>query len=179
MIDLFVEELKTNPSERIFIVGLPLAGKTTFGMKLAQYLHIPFYDLDKEICHSIPVKDVSTFFTLYGEQAFRVQEHKTLRQFLQKQGPYVLATGGGTACQKNHMQIMNQLGHTLYIYLSWENFAKRLKNAARTYRPLLKDMPRSAPALSLRFLPRIKYYEQAQTTYRSTSSLSANTTHHR
>ena len=168
MLDLFTEKLKTNPTTRVFIVGLPLSGKTTLGKQLAQHLCIPFYDLDEQICSVRSVKDVAAFFTLYGEQIFRTQEHSILEQFLQKPGPYVLATGGGTACKQNHMYAMNQAGHTLYIYLSWQDLAKRVRSLSSASRPLLREVPASAEALASRFSKRLTYYEQAQTTYQST-----------
>src|ERR1700684_1964192 len=79
--------------QRIVLVGLMGAGKTSIGRRLAARLGLPFRDADAEIelaagC-SIP-----ELFDRYGERAFRDGEKRVIRRRLAGD-PLVLAFGGG------------------------------------------------------------------------------------
>jgi shikimate kinase len=77
----------------LFICGLPRAGKTTLGKKIAKKMDYLFIDSDQEIekQENISVKD---FCKNYGEAAFREKEYLFLKKInlLQQQ---IIALGGG------------------------------------------------------------------------------------
>lgn len=86
-----------NGSERakksIALVGLPGAGKTTAGRRLAARLHLPFQDSDAaiEAETGLAVPDI---FAQAGERVFRDLERGAIARLAD--GPLcVLATGGG------------------------------------------------------------------------------------
>ena len=77
----------------IVLVGMPGAGKTSIGKRLAARMHLPFLDADTEIeaAAGIPITEI---FARYGEAQFRDGERRVITR-LMSQGPMVLATGGG------------------------------------------------------------------------------------
>ncbi len=60
---------------RIFLVGLPGAGKTTLGKELAQQINMPFIDLDQAIVEHTG-KNITQLFNELGEEGFRAIEHQ-------------------------------------------------------------------------------------------------------
>ncbi|MCX7374582.1 MAG: shikimate kinase, partial [Alphaproteobacteria bacterium] len=81
------------PQRSIVLVGMPGAGKTSIGRRLAARLHLPFLDADHEIetAAGIPITEI---FARYGEAHFRDGERRVIARLLAGP-PVVLATGGG------------------------------------------------------------------------------------
>jgi XRE family aerobic/anaerobic benzoate catabolism transcriptional regulator len=77
----------------IALVGLRGAGKSTLGAKLAQALHLPFIELDREVEKEAgaPLAEV---FAMYGQDAFRRFERRALERVLGEHARAVIATGG-------------------------------------------------------------------------------------
>jgi shikimate kinase len=77
----------------IALVGLPGAGKTTVGRRLAARLHLPFQDSDAAIEAEAGLA-VAELFAQAGEAQFRDLERRAIARLAE--GPLcVLATGGG------------------------------------------------------------------------------------
>jgi shikimate kinase/3-dehydroquinate synthase len=77
----------------IVLVGMPGAGKTSVGRRLAQRLGLPFKDADTEI-EAAAGQPVTEIFARYGEPHFREGERRVIARLLDGP-PVVLATGGG------------------------------------------------------------------------------------
>lgn len=113
------------------------SGKTTIGRMLSRSTERPFVDLDQTIeCKQ--GKTISTLFKEVGEPAFRELERQALLDCEQEK-PSIISTGGGVPCYFNNMDVMKQLGITIYLKASPNELATRLKPIAAT-RPLLKDI---------------------------------------
>jgi XRE family transcriptional regulator, aerobic/anaerobic benzoate catabolism transcriptional regulator len=80
--------------ERVALIGLRGAGKSTLGTALANALGVPFIELDKEIEReaSAPLAEIMEF---YGQAGFRRFERNSLERVLEREARFVLATGGG------------------------------------------------------------------------------------
>jgi len=115
------------------------SGKSFIGYSLAQKLHLPFIDLDKEIEKSTGCT-ISDFFRIHGEAEFRKEEKRLLREQGSHQAGFIMATGGGTPCFHDNMQWMNETGTTLYLRVSLKTLVKRL-SADKQNRPLLASLP--------------------------------------
>lgn len=117
----------------IVLVGMPGAGKSSVGRRLAKRLGLPFIDADEEIeraaCMSIP-----EIFARRGETEFREGEKRVMARLLQS-GPCVLATGGGAFMNADTRDAVSRLGVSVWLRADLNTLLRRVKK--RTDRPLL------------------------------------------
>lgn len=144
----------------IYLIGYMGSGKSTAGHLLSERMQMPFYDLDDvfESKYKISIPD---FFQKYGEEQFRKLEHALL-EGMSKLKQSVIATGGGTPCFFESMQLMNTTGLTVYLETSPEILLGRIKGTSRR-RPLFDVMNQQTALqeLSLHLKSREKFYELA------------------
>lgn len=120
--------------KRIFLTGFMGAGKTTLGRAFARAKGLEFIDLDwyiEERHH----RTVSELFDKLGEEGFRRVESNLLREVAEFEN-VVVATGGGTPCFLDNMEVMNRAGVTVFLDVPVDVLFRRLK-VARSSRPLL------------------------------------------
>ncbi|MEO9483460.1 MAG: shikimate kinase [Ekhidna sp.] len=122
-------------NQKIFLIGLPGAGKTTMGLDLAVHLGIQFIDLDQDIEKSTKLS-VSQIFEEKGEAHFRQLEKSHLEKIIAEIDSFVLATGGGTPCFFNNLETMQHAGATIFLNTPVAEIEDRLK--LDTSRPLMK-----------------------------------------
>ncbi|MEQ9447621.1 MAG: shikimate kinase, partial [Rhodospirillaceae bacterium] len=77
----------------IVLVGIMGCGKSTVGKRLAHRLGLEFVDADTEIERAANMS-VAEIFAEHGEPYFRSGEERVIARLL-REGPQVLATGGG------------------------------------------------------------------------------------
>ncbi|MEQ8924553.1 MAG: shikimate kinase [Fulvivirga sp.] len=149
-----------NLPDKIILIGMPGSGKTTLGKEVADYLNLPFYDLDQviELASGMTILQI---FETEGEESFRNLEAETLKKFCQTQDKYVLAAGGGTPCFFNNMEIMNQAAITVFLDISIAALAKRMNQSAIEKRPLFQKEDINTTLESL-LSQRRANYEQAR-----------------
>ncbi len=80
-------------SPKVVLVGLPGAGKSTTGRRLAKILVVPFADSDELVEHATG-RTVRAIFAESGEAAFRAAEHEAVVGALDRFDG-VLSLGGG------------------------------------------------------------------------------------
>lgn len=118
----------------LFLVGYMGAGKSSIGSGLANTLGYKFIDTDAWIesrcCKSIP-----DLFNEFGESFFRAKEKECI-EFLIGKNNYVIATGGGLPCHNDLIELMNELGTTIFLEASVQTLSSRLISASEN-RPLL------------------------------------------
>ena len=146
----------------IYLIGMPGAGKTTSGLRLAGELKYSFMDLDEEI----EKKSGQTIFEIFedkDEAGFRETEVETLKAISETDKNCVIATGGGTPCFGENMAFMNEKGLTIYLKTSSELLAQRLWRTNLNERPLLigKNKLELLAYLELTLSVRKTCYEQA------------------
>ena len=93
-----VEELVRESSgvprrDRIALVGLRGAGKSSLGARLAADLGMPFIELDREIEREAGVP-LAELFSMYGQEGYRRFERRALERVLAENERGVIATGG-------------------------------------------------------------------------------------
>jgi len=126
--------------QRIVLVGLMGAGKTSIGRRLAARLGLPFLDADAEIevaagC-SIP-----ELFARYGEAYFRDGEKKVIRRLLAG-GPAVLAYGGGAFMDPDTRRATRERAVSVWLRCTLPTLLRRV--ASRENRPLLANQDHRA-----------------------------------
>lgn len=143
-------------NKRIFLVGLPGAGKTTMGLSLAHHLGTLFVDLDQEI-EKAEKQSIGEIFEDRGESYFRRLEQLHLQRIIAEHETFVLSSGGGTPCFFNNMDIMNAAGTTIFINTPTTEIQHRLKDDVS--RPLMR-----LHTLEELLQKREKWYNQADHT---------------
>lgn len=110
------------------------AGKSSVGKRLANKLKVPFIDSDKVIeqNHGMTIPEI---FEVKGEAYFRAAEKEWL--FSVKDSNAVIALGGGTPCQEGNMELINELGVSVYIYMNEQLLCNRLISS-KGIRPLIE-----------------------------------------
>lgn len=120
-----------------FFVGLTGAGKTSIGWGLAKEVGMGFIDLDEWI-EETHEKSIADLFDDEGEQAFRLIEHRAVKQVLNVRN-HIVSLGGGTVMNDKNWELIRESGVTVWIQGSPVQVAKRLSNnlEALDQRPLL------------------------------------------
>lgn len=122
--------------QKIFLIGMPGAGKSTLGRSLANVMNIPFVDLDRqiELAEGMSVADL---FGQFGEAHFRLLEARELKKVIELPHPLILATGGGAPCFHDNMELLMNNGFTIFLDPPLEILSQRLSKS--TNRPLLRS----------------------------------------
>ncbi|MFT4737327.1 MAG: shikimate kinase [Cyclobacteriaceae bacterium] len=147
---------------KVFLIGLPGSGKSTFGVQLAVKLSLPFIDLD-QVIEQHTGRAITDLFGNFGEAHFRSIERSQLLEIDQLNSSYLLATGGGTPCYYDSMSFMKKQGVTVYLNPPIELIIKRLQG--NTDRPLLND--NHALQLNKLYEKRKSIYKQSHITWQS------------
>lgn len=146
---------------KIFLIGFMGCGKSTLGKKLASRMGAEFIDLDHQIEKEIGTT-IGNYFSTNGEDVFRAEESRVLKEFNYPENA-IVATGGGTPCFFDNMDWINANGTSIYIELPAAVLAQRLENG-KDKRPLLKDLHGDAliAFIAAKLEERKDYYQRCQ-----------------
>ena len=118
----------------VALVGLPGAGKSAVGRRLAQRLQLPFIDSDDLIERRIGCS-IRDYFEREGEQSFRDIEQTVITE-LAASAQGIVSTGGGSVLREaNRVQLRTNF-HVIYLHSSPEDLFRRLRHDVK--RPLLQ-----------------------------------------
>ena len=137
-LDLSSETPPLDPPEAasvraLVLIGMPGAGKTAIGRRLAARLGLPFRDADAEI-ESAAGMPITEIFSRYGEPHFRDGERRVISRLLAGP-PVVLATGGGAFADAATRAAIKQSG-AVTIWLKCELPTLLRRVAGREHRPM-------------------------------------------
>jgi shikimate kinase len=154
---------------KIFLIGLPGAGKTTLGKELAAAYGLPFVDLDAEI-EKAEGKTIREIFEAKKEDYFRKAESKHLQHWCAAKNDFVMATGGGAPVFFDNLDIMKRAGNTIFLDVPAREIARRISLTKRSDRPLLAKSDAEALKDQIEFMrsQRIRFYRQAHSTFEGT-----------
>ncbi len=134
--------LAKSTTGHVVLVGMMGSGKTTVGRRLANLLDRPFVDTDEMLVSSTG-KEIATWFSEAGEEAFRDVEQATVTEALRKTEPHVIATGGGVILRAETRRSLCDPTHlVVWLRASPKFLAGRIEQkGSRGDRPLLRDDP--------------------------------------
>ena len=146
---------------KIYLVGLPAAGKSTVAVWLAERLGWTSIDLDHAIMEHTG-SSVPQLFMEKGEAEFREIEAQVLRQ-VSAQNNIVVGCGGGTAAFHDNMSYMTSRGLTVYLNTERTLLVDRIAES-RHERPLFLGLDREQIQVKLTEIleSRGVYYSQAK-----------------
>lgn len=122
----------------VFLIGFMASGKSTLGRALAATMpDITFIDLDTEVEQTLGMS-ASKAFSLGLVDKFRATEAEVLKKVCRKEN-VVVATGGGTPCFYDNMELMLLAGIVVRLECTMERLLNRIKIAS-TQRPLLAGL---------------------------------------
>jgi XRE family transcriptional regulator, aerobic/anaerobic benzoate catabolism transcriptional regulator len=99
---------------RIALIGLRGAGKTSLGQRLADNLGFPFIELSREI-EQFAGCQISEIHNLYGANAYRRYERRALEEAIQIYPEVVIATPGGLVSDSANFNLL--LSHCTTVWL--------------------------------------------------------------
>jgi len=145
----------------VFLIGYMGVGKTTVGKKLAKYFEVDFVDTDRIIERKFSCS-VSEYFEKFGEDSFRIEEQKVLKNIINDSEGVIVSVGGGLPCFLGNMELMNTSGITVYLKRPSKELFQRLKQG-KSKRPLIAEMSDEQLLVFIEhsLKSREKYYSQA------------------
>ncbi len=148
-------------SERIALIGLRGAGKTSVGRLLARELEVPFVELDQRV-EELAGLPLAELFDLRGAEAFERFEAEALERVLAEGERLVLATGGSLVTHARTFARLRATCRTVWLRAEpEEHFARVLAQGDR--RPM-RARPRAMEELRTILDERAALYARCELT---------------
>jgi shikimate kinase len=127
-------------TDRVLVVGMMAAGKSTVGRAVANRLGWPYYDND-ELLQRASGTDTRSLLERHGEDALRRAESAALTEALAEGGPLVAGVAGGVVEDPLDRDRLRSGGFVVWLRASIETLVRRARGSER---PWLEDDPRAA-----------------------------------
>lgn len=100
-------------NSNLVLIGMPSAGKTSFGKYLANSMSKKFIDVDEEITRKIQMP-IYEFIEKFGENSFRELEMRAIADISNVKDA-VIATGGGSILNEENIINLKKNGFIIFI----------------------------------------------------------------
>jgi shikimate kinase len=127
--------------DRLILIGMMGAGKTTVGKVLAQRLGWEYLDSDAQVMADTG-RTVPELFVEQGEVAFRAEEERVLTEALSGDRPVVVSAAGGVVLSPANRARLARSGTVVWLRADPKVLAGRVGDGSG--RPLLGDDPAAA-----------------------------------
>jgi shikimate kinase len=135
--------------DRLLLVGMMGAGKTTVGQLAATRLGWEFFDSDAQVLAATG-RTVPEIFAEDGEPAFRAEESRVLAEAVAGSSPVVISVAGGAVLSEANRALLVGSGVVVWLRADPTTLGNRVGRGEG--RPLIGD----DPVESLRSLDRIR-----------------------
>jgi shikimate kinase len=122
-------------SQRVVLVGMMGAGKSTVARLLAEAFGCPAFDTD-EMVERRAGRTVAEMFAGEGEEAFRAAESQAIGELGSFVGPLVASVGGGAVLSAANRAALRSVGTVVWLRAIPATLARRVGRG--TGRPLLR-----------------------------------------
>jgi XRE family aerobic/anaerobic benzoate catabolism transcriptional regulator len=122
---LTAAEASSSRAQRIALVGLRGAGKTTIGAAAAKQRNVPFFELDREI-ERISATSLGSIIELYGQPAYRRYELQALQELLAAHPRFIVATGGSLVSEPGTYELLLRTCYTVWVKTTPEEHMQRV-----------------------------------------------------
>jgi XRE family aerobic/anaerobic benzoate catabolism transcriptional regulator len=130
----FGASMERERRQRIALIGLRGAGKSTLGAKLSATLGIPFVELDREI-ERVAGMSLAALFDLYGQSAYRRYERRALESVIESYDRAVIAAGGSLVSEPATFDLLLSACFTVWLTARPEEHMSRVM-AQGDFRPM-------------------------------------------
>lgn len=148
-----------NRAQRICLVGLRGAGKSTLGGLVADQLGVPFVELNSQIEEQagMPVDEV---MALYGQEGYRKLEAQAVSRIIATHDAMVLAVAGGIVAEPSTYTMLLGHFHTIWLKTTPDEHMSRVR-AQGDERPMAGN-PEAMEQLKSILTSRQELYGQAE-----------------
>jgi XRE family transcriptional regulator, aerobic/anaerobic benzoate catabolism transcriptional regulator len=153
--------VETASADRVALIGLRGAGKSTLGRIAAERLGWAFVELNQGIerAHGLSVGEI---IALYGQEGLRRREQAMLREIAAHPGAIILATGGGIVAERLTFDLLLTSFVTVWLKAAPEQHMARVRQQG-DLRPMADD-PTAMQELRAILKSREPLYARAQIT---------------
>jgi XRE family aerobic/anaerobic benzoate catabolism transcriptional regulator len=117
--------LGTHRGERVALVGLRGAGKSSVGRRLALLMEAPFVELDARV-EALAGLSLAEIFALQGESTYRRLEREALEEVLGEGQRVVIATGGSIVHSPETFDRLRESCRTIWLVATPEEHLDRV-----------------------------------------------------
>ncbi|WP_151633634.1 helix-turn-helix transcriptional regulator [Noviherbaspirillum aerium] len=116
---------ETARRQRIALVGLRGAGKSSLGRMMADYWMVPFVELSRHV-ETLAGCSVAEIHALYGPSAYRRYEYRALEDIIQRFPRAVIATPGGIVSDPATFNLLLSHCYTVWLKASPRDHMERV-----------------------------------------------------
>jgi XRE family transcriptional regulator, aerobic/anaerobic benzoate catabolism transcriptional regulator len=135
--DIFGTVVESERRQRVALIGLRGAGKSTLGARLAKAKGAPFIELDREVERDSGIT-LAEVFDLYGQSAYRRYERRALENVIESHPRVVIATGGSIVTEPATFDLLLSACFTVWLTAAPEEHMSRVV-AQGDYRPMAEN----------------------------------------
>src|SRR5262245_28144982 len=140
-------DLAAGRAQRIDLIGLRGAGKSTLGTMLAERLGVPFIELDRLIEQEYGAR-ISDLVEIAGVATFRRYERGCLERVIAEHDAAVIATAGGIVSSPETYGLLLRRAHTVWIKARPEEHMRRVM-AQGDFRPMAQNREAMADLMAI------------------------------
>ena len=124
--DLFASTTsEASRRQRIALIGLRGAGKSSLGRMLAASMDVPFIELSQQV-EMLAGCSIAEIHALYGQAAYRRYEQRALEEVIRQHPQVVIATPGGIVSEPATFNLLLSHCYTVWLKASPEDHMSRV-----------------------------------------------------